>query len=224
MSCILRHRDVQLILAYSWTRPAILVAAKGRGGRFLFLLFLHFLSFSFSSVPLFHLLYHLLYLFSLFLWETTQNNHKGWRVVKPQLNQSINPSTYIYYGSIVNVMSLIIKMRRSLSGCFRMRRFFRSEHFMYVTMDPFACRESSYACHSESINANKSLMQYLSSFCLTTFVLPENVLDWRIKYSIQFYWRGAFGEWRKCFCDNWKERNAVHSGCLALASGKQSSR
>ena len=30
-SCILRHRGVQLILAYSWVRPAILVAGKGRG-------------------------------------------------------------------------------------------------------------------------------------------------------------------------------------------------
>ena len=35
MSCILRHRGVQLILAYSWARPAILVADKGRGGMFL---------------------------------------------------------------------------------------------------------------------------------------------------------------------------------------------
>ena len=34
--------EVQLILAYSWARPAILVAGKGRGGMFLFLLFLHF--------------------------------------------------------------------------------------------------------------------------------------------------------------------------------------
>ena len=34
VSCIYRHRDVQLILAYSWA-PAILVAGKGRGGMFL---------------------------------------------------------------------------------------------------------------------------------------------------------------------------------------------
>ena len=31
VSCILCHRGVQLILAYSWARPAILVADKGRG-------------------------------------------------------------------------------------------------------------------------------------------------------------------------------------------------
>ena len=58
--CILHHWGVQLILAYSWARPAILVVGKGIGGMFLFLLFLHFLSCSsFFPVPLFHLLYSL---------------------------------------------------------------------------------------------------------------------------------------------------------------------
>ena len=33
--CILCHQGVQLVLAYSWARPAILVAGKGTGGRFL---------------------------------------------------------------------------------------------------------------------------------------------------------------------------------------------
>ena len=76
--CILHHWGVQLILAYSWARPAILVVGKGRGGMFLFLLFLHFLSCSsFFPVPLFHLLYSLFYLFSPFLWETTQNDPQG---------------------------------------------------------------------------------------------------------------------------------------------------
>ena len=76
--CILHHRGVQLILAYSWARPAILVAGKGRGGMFLFLLFLHFHSCSsFFPVPRFHLLYYLFYLFSPFLWETTQNDPQG---------------------------------------------------------------------------------------------------------------------------------------------------
>ena len=69
---ILLHRGFQLILAYSWARPAVLVAGKGRGGMFLFLLFLHFHSCSsFIPVPLFHLVY---YLFSPFLWEATQND------------------------------------------------------------------------------------------------------------------------------------------------------
>ena len=60
MSCILRHRGVQLILAYSLARPAVLVAGKGRGEMFLFLLFLHFHSCSsFFPDPLFHLFYYL---------------------------------------------------------------------------------------------------------------------------------------------------------------------
>ena len=91
----------QLILAYSWARPAILVAGKSRGGMFFFLLFLHFQSCSsFFPVPLFHLLYCLFYLFSPFLWETTQNDtHKGWRVVKPQHNQSILTFTSVWANS-----------------------------------------------------------------------------------------------------------------------------
>ena len=35
VSCILRHRGVQLILGCNLARPAILVAGKGRGGMFL---------------------------------------------------------------------------------------------------------------------------------------------------------------------------------------------
>ena len=73
MSCVLRHRSVQLILAYSLARPAVLAAGKGREGMFLFLLFLHFHSFSFlpcpslSSSPL-----SLLSLFSLSLGDETK--------------------------------------------------------------------------------------------------------------------------------------------------------
>ena len=48
VSCILHHWGVQLILAYSWARPAILAAGvRVEGGMFLFFLFLHFCSFSF---------------------------------------------------------------------------------------------------------------------------------------------------------------------------------
>ena len=39
VSCILRHWGVQLILAYSWARPATFVAGKDRGGMILLLLF-----------------------------------------------------------------------------------------------------------------------------------------------------------------------------------------
>ena len=82
--CISRHRGVQLILAYSWARPAILLAGKGRGRMFLFRLFHHFHSCSsFFPVPLFHLFYYLLYLFSPFLWETTQNDTRVDMSLKP---------------------------------------------------------------------------------------------------------------------------------------------
>ena len=67
-----------LILAYSWARPAILVAGKGREVTFLFLLFLHFHSCSsFFPVPPFYLFCYLFCLFSPFLWETTQNDQQG---------------------------------------------------------------------------------------------------------------------------------------------------
>ena len=44
------------MLAYSWTRPAILIADKGRGGMFLFLLILDFHSCSSLSSRLLSLL------------------------------------------------------------------------------------------------------------------------------------------------------------------------
>ena len=94
MSLILRHQGVKLIFAYSWARSAILAAGKGRRGMLLFLLFLHFHSFSFlschflfSPVPLFHLLHYLFYLSSPFLRERHKMTHKGWRVVKPKHKQ-----------------------------------------------------------------------------------------------------------------------------------------
>ena len=73
VSCIFCHRGVQLILAYSWARPAILIAGKGREVMFLFLLFLHFHSCSsFFPVPLFHLFCYLFCFFSLSLGDDTK--------------------------------------------------------------------------------------------------------------------------------------------------------
>ena len=84
----------QLMLVYSWTRPAILVSGKGRGGIFLFLLLLHFHS-SFFPVPLFHLLY---YLFSRFLWEMTHKGTQRLTLLDPNtISQSIT-------GTIVGYM------------------------------------------------------------------------------------------------------------------------
>ena len=91
VSCILCHRGVQLILAYSWARSAILVAGKGREVMFLFLLFLYFHSCSsFFPVPLSSLLLSLLSLFLPFSVRRHKMTHKGWRVVKPQHNQWSN--------------------------------------------------------------------------------------------------------------------------------------
>ena len=73
LSWILRHQGVQLILAYSFTRLAILVVGKDRGGMFLFFLFLHFHLFSFLSCSsLSSPLPSLLSLFSLSLGDDTK--------------------------------------------------------------------------------------------------------------------------------------------------------
>ena len=69
VSCILRHRGVQLILAYSWARPAIFVA--GIGGMFLFLLLLHF-HILFLFLPCYSLSSRLLSLLTLFSQRPTR--------------------------------------------------------------------------------------------------------------------------------------------------------
>ena len=90
MSCIFRHQGVQLILAFSWARLAILVAGKGRGECFYFFCFFSFIPVPPSfPVPLFHLLYSLFCLFLPFSGRQHKMTHKGWLVVKPQHNQSI---------------------------------------------------------------------------------------------------------------------------------------
>ena len=74
VSCISYHRGIQLILAYSWARPAILVAGKGRGGN-VFISSLSSLSFLFLFLPCPSLsspLLSLLYLFSLSLGDNTK--------------------------------------------------------------------------------------------------------------------------------------------------------
>ena len=48
--CILRHRGIQLILAYSWAKPAILVAGKGKGGMFFYFCFFTFIPVPVSSL------------------------------------------------------------------------------------------------------------------------------------------------------------------------------
>ena len=76
VSCNLRHRGVQLRLAFSWTRHAILAAGKGRGGCFYFFCFLTFIHLPFSPVPLFHPLSYLFYLSSPFSLRRHKMTHK----------------------------------------------------------------------------------------------------------------------------------------------------
>ena len=78
------HTHIVLRLAYSWARPAILVAGKGRRGMFLFLLFL------LLFLPCLSLSSPLLSLLSLFYlplrWH--KMTHKGGGVIKPRHSQS----------------------------------------------------------------------------------------------------------------------------------------
>ena len=74
VSCILCHWGVQLILAYSWARPVILVAGKGRGN--VFISFVSSLSFLFLFLPCPSLSSLLLSLFS-FSGRRNKMTHKG---------------------------------------------------------------------------------------------------------------------------------------------------
>ena len=88
VSCTMRHWGFQLILAYSWARPAILVAGKGRGECFYFFCFfifipvplsslsLSFISTTISSVSFLH-----------FSGRRHKMTYKGWGVIKPQHSQ-----------------------------------------------------------------------------------------------------------------------------------------
>ena len=89
-------------------------SSKGRGGEgggYFYFLFLHCHScFSFFPVPLFHLLYYLIYLFSPFLWETTQNDLQG------QDDVSLNPNTINHFFSNLQHQALAKKYDAILSG------------------------------------------------------------------------------------------------------------
>ena len=83
VSCILRHKGVQLILAYSWARPVVHVEGKGRGGMFLFLLFLPFHSCS-SFFPVAFISSSISSIYFLpFSGRRHKMTHKGWCVIKP---------------------------------------------------------------------------------------------------------------------------------------------
>ena len=106
VSCILHHWGVQLILAYSWARPAILIAGKGRGGIF-FISSVSSISFLFLFLPCPSLSSFLLSLLSLlpFSGRWHKMTHKGWHIIKPQHNQNRIPleaefSSWLYISSL----------------------------------------------------------------------------------------------------------------------------
>ena len=88
VSCILHHQGVQLILAYSWARPAVLAA--GRGGMFNFCCVFTFIPFPLSPCPsLLSPQLSLLSLFSLSLGDDTK-----WPT---RVDVSLNPNTINQY-------------------------------------------------------------------------------------------------------------------------------
>ena len=77
VSRILRHRGVQLILTYNWTRSAILAAGWGRGGMFYSFCFFTFLHFPPSPLSLSFISSTVSSISSSFLRETTPNDPQG---------------------------------------------------------------------------------------------------------------------------------------------------
>ena len=93
VSYILHQWGVQLILAGSWARPAILVSGKGkgRGGMFYFFCFFTFIPVLLSSLSLSFISSTISSIFFLplpFSGRRHKMTHKGWRVIKHQHYQS----------------------------------------------------------------------------------------------------------------------------------------
>ena len=92
VSCILRHRGVQMLLAYSWARPTILEAGKCRDRMFFILFFFCF--FTFITVPLSSLSLSFIsstissISFLPFSGRRHKMTHKGWHVVTTQTNNN----------------------------------------------------------------------------------------------------------------------------------------
>ena len=96
-----RHRGVQLRLAYSWTKPAIIAAGKGRGGWFYLFSIFTFIHFPFSPLSLSFTPSTISSIFLLpFSGRRHKINHKGWRVVKPHPN-TINQCDHLAHSGIL---------------------------------------------------------------------------------------------------------------------------
>ena len=91
VSCFLHRRGVQLILAYSWARPAILVAVRVRveGEYIYFFCFFTFIPVPLSSLSL-SFISSITSSFSVLSISVRRHKmtHKGWCVMKLQHNQS----------------------------------------------------------------------------------------------------------------------------------------
>ena len=93
---ILRHRGVQLILAYSWARLAILVAGKGKGECFYFFCFFRFIPVSLSSLSLSFISFTISSSsFLPFTGRRHKMTHEGWCVVKRQRNRTLVVRSYL---------------------------------------------------------------------------------------------------------------------------------
>ena len=91
VSCILRHGGIQLILAYSWARPATTAAGAGRGGCFHFFCFFTFIHFHPSPLSRSFISSTISYFSSPSSGKRHKITHKGWCVVKSKHNQSLGP-------------------------------------------------------------------------------------------------------------------------------------
>ena len=160
MSCILHHRGVQLILAFSWTRPAILVAGKDRGGN----VFISSLSFLFLFLPcpsLSSLLPSLLSIFSLFLGNDTK-----WPT---RVDVSLNPNTInLSEGCGVGCQTMLrrFKIRKYISSpkqhCWGLWKVIISLRILYTVLNlkNNNKKTSKYSIEDDQEKAQSQIIAY----------------------------------------------------------------
>ena len=200
-----------------------LVVGKGRGGMFLFLLFLHFHSCSsFFPVPLFHLLYSLSPIsFLPFSGRRHKMTLKGWHVVKPQHNQSIINKDMVDNLTQTRVFTLLFPspetFRRDVNLPFRRTNVNRKyaglrNHITYQCERKWSCPSFTAWCRISATLLNNQTKRwyfligqnFLLGFVSTTrkmFLrkvsggnLPINGTDGNIEWA-EFFCRGKYFRW-----------------------------